>query len=113
DPRDPSAVNKSFVYPEPEKDALRRRRPRIGVFKGATDKIQPEVKKNFEESLKVLAKFAEVVEGVELPNLPFGEVVGTIIKAEGASAFRELLESGKASKLRDPDDHWGGYAASM
>src|SRR5439155_15443760 len=68
-----------------------------------------EVRDNFEASLKVLANFCELVEDVELPKLPFGPVIGTIVNAEGASAFRDLLESGKAKDLRAANDKWGGY----
>src|SRR5262249_28058787 len=83
---------------------------KIGVVKGSATGIQAAVKKNFDESLKVLAKFADVEDAVALPDLPFGQVVSTIVNAEGASAFRDLLESGDATKLRAPRDRWGGYA---
>jgi Asp-tRNA(Asn)/Glu-tRNA(Gln) amidotransferase A subunit family amidase len=109
DSLDPTSSLRTFAYPEKEK----RKKFRVGVIKGSADKVQPEVKKNFEESLKVLRKFADVVEDIAFPEMPFGEVVGTIVKAEGASAFRDLLESGKASSLRAANDRWGGYAGSM
>src|SRR5205807_9209978 len=85
----------------------------IGIIKDTLDKVQPEVKKNFDESLKVLRGFCDVTEGVEFPDLPFSEAVSTIIRAEGASAFRDLLDSGKAAKLRTASDRTGGYAAAM
>jgi aspartyl-tRNA(Asn)/glutamyl-tRNA(Gln) amidotransferase subunit A len=114
DPHDPTAVAEPFRYPDregpaPDKD----RKFRVGVIKGATSRVQPEVKKNFEGSLEVLGRFAEVVEDVEFPSLPFGEVVDTIIRAESASAFRDLLENGQVQKLRSPADRWGGYPAAM
>lgn len=109
DPLDPSTVAKPFTYPEKGQG----KKFKVGIIKGVTKRIQPEVKKNFEESLKVLRTFADVEEEVAFPDLPFGDVVGTIVKAEGASAFRDLLESGKASKLRSAKDRWDGYAAAM
>jgi aspartyl-tRNA(Asn)/glutamyl-tRNA(Gln) amidotransferase subunit A len=112
DPLDPSSVARPFAYAEPE-PAPKGKKWKVGVLKGATSRVQPEVKKNFEAALEVLGRFAEVVEDVALPDLPFGEVVGTIVKAEGASAFRDLLESGKAAQLRAANDRWGGYAAAM
>jgi Asp-tRNA(Asn)/Glu-tRNA(Gln) amidotransferase A subunit family amidase len=45
--------------------------------------------------------------------MPFGPVVGTIVNAEGASAFRELLENGRCRELRAARDRWGGYAGTM
>jgi aspartyl-tRNA(Asn)/glutamyl-tRNA(Gln) amidotransferase subunit A len=109
DPLDPTTSPRLFTYPE----RIEGRKFRIGLVKGATDHVQEEVKKNFDEAVKVLGGFAEVVPDVELPDLPFSDTVGTIIKAEGASAFRDLIESGQAEKLRSVNDRWGGYAASL
>lgn len=112
DPLDPTCAIDPFPYPDPEAAGKGGKRFTVGVLKGATRNVQPEVKKNFEDALKVLADFAEVVEDVELPALPFGDVVGTIVKAEAASAFRDLLETGKVAQLRAPADRTGGYAAA-
>src|SRR5439155_10707505 len=100
-----------FTWPEPQKENAPKFK--IGVLKGATANVQPEVKKNFEESVNVLGKFADIVEDVAFPNLPFGPAVGTIVNAEGASALRDLIESGDCKKLKAAKDQWGGYAASM
>jgi aspartyl-tRNA(Asn)/glutamyl-tRNA(Gln) amidotransferase subunit A len=112
DPHDPSSVDKPFRYPEPSQNGSRRKRFKVGVIKGVTDRIQPEVKKNFEESVKVLRGFADVVEDVEFPNMLYG-IVTTIVQAEGASALRPLLESGAAARLRAVNDRTGGYAGAM
>jgi aspartyl-tRNA(Asn)/glutamyl-tRNA(Gln) amidotransferase subunit A len=115
DPLDPTSVKTPFVYPGRAAEAAHPagRQFHVGVIKDSADKVQPEVKKNFEESLKVLATFARIDESVELPDMPFGQVVGTIVAAEGASAFRDLVESGRSKELRAANDRWGGYAASM
>jgi aspartyl-tRNA(Asn)/glutamyl-tRNA(Gln) amidotransferase subunit A len=110
DPLDPSCADKPFAYPESEKSP---KKFRIGVLKGATQNAQPEVRKNFLDSLKVLHQFADLEEGVELPDLPYSAAVGTIVDAEAASAFRDFIESGRSKELRAPQDRWGGYAASM
>ncbi len=116
DSLDPTTIKKPFAYPG---DSTSKSPPagagkwKIGVIKGTTDRVQPEVKKNFEEAVKVLSRFAEIVDAVEFPDMPFGPVIGTIVDAEGASAFRDLLESGRAGELRAARDRWGGYAASM
>jgi aspartyl-tRNA(Asn)/glutamyl-tRNA(Gln) amidotransferase subunit A len=117
DPFDPSSAPRPFPYPDPDtkKPPAKRdgRKFKVGVIRGSAERVQPEVKKNFEESLKVLRGFAEVVEDVPLPDLPFAAVVSTIVEAEGASAFRDLIESGKANELKAASDRWGGYAGSM
>jgi aspartyl-tRNA(Asn)/glutamyl-tRNA(Gln) amidotransferase subunit A len=110
DPRDASSLDRAFrAAPVPGK----AKRWKLGVIKGSYEKVQPEVRKNFEEALKVLGTFCDITQDVAYPELPFGPAVGTIVAAEGASAFRDLIESGRVKELRVPNDRWGGYAASM
>src|SRR2546425_253761 len=45
------------------------------------------------------------------PALPFGVVGGTIIAAEGASAFDDLIDGGRVKDLTAPEDRTGGYPA--
>jgi len=110
DPLDATSVPRPF---RPAPPNAKPRRLKVGVIKGTTEKVQPEVRTNFEESLKVLGTFCDVVPDVEFPDFPYGPTVGTIVAAEGASAFRDLIESGRAKELKVPNDRWGGYAASM
>ena len=91
----------------------RGKRFRIGVIKHSTAVVQPEVKANFEASLKALSEFSDIDEAVTFPDLPYGPVVSLIVNAEGASAFRDLIHTGAATRLRAANDRWGGYAGSM
>ncbi len=50
------------------------------------------------------------IEEVELPELPFSEVAVTILSAECASAFEEMVESNEVAKLTAPEDRIGGFA---
>ncbi len=110
DPLDPTSVDRPFVHPEPERQG---KKYKIGVLANATESAQPEVAKNFEASLKVLRQFADLEEGVELPDYPYSPAVGLIVDAEGSSAFRDLIESGRCKELRAPQDRTNGYAQSM
>ena len=103
DPRDPTAVDHPFRAP--------RGRPRLAVVKDATRKTMPAVKANFEKSVALLATFCDIERDVALPDLPYAGAVGAIVNAEGASAFRELIESGKSRELRAAADRTGGYVA--
>ena len=85
---------------------------RIGVLRNATAGVQPEVARNFEASLRVLEQFATLVPDVELPDMPFNQAAELIISAECASAFEELLASGRVAELTAPEDRWGGYAGT-
>jgi aspartyl-tRNA(Asn)/glutamyl-tRNA(Gln) amidotransferase subunit A len=110
DPADASTVSRSFVYTEP---AVPARRPRLAVPKGVTDKVQPSVRENFEASVAVLAEVADVTRDVEWPDFPWGPAVSAIVGAEGASAFLDLIESGRVKELKCPKDRHGGYAGTL
>jgi aspartyl-tRNA(Asn)/glutamyl-tRNA(Gln) amidotransferase subunit A len=107
DPKDETTVKLSFEY---NRKTFPRKKPKIAVIKGTTEKAQPEVRKNFEDSLKALAEFADLEYEVEFPDYPWGAVVGAIVDAEGASAFYDLILSGEISKLRNKRDKVGGYS---
>jgi aspartyl-tRNA(Asn)/glutamyl-tRNA(Gln) amidotransferase subunit A len=101
DPADPSALDRP--YPRV------RRRPRIAVLKNATKGCMPAVARNFRATVAHLATFCDVTSGVALPSFPYDAAVDTIVRAEGAAAFRSLIESGRARTLRDPGSRLGGY----
>jgi aspartyl-tRNA(Asn)/glutamyl-tRNA(Gln) amidotransferase subunit A len=103
DPADPTAVERAFPAP--------RRRPKIAVLAHATKGCMPAVARNFTASLRVLATFCDLVPNVALPDLPYSAAVGTIVNAEGAAAFRDLIESGRSRELQQKDDKVGGYVA--
>jgi aspartyl-tRNA(Asn)/glutamyl-tRNA(Gln) amidotransferase subunit A len=107
DPADPTTVA------APAGPASPRTRPRIGVLRSATDFVQPEVAKNFDDAIRVLEKFADVTRQVALPDLPFGVCAGTIVDAEGGSAFLDLIESGRTRELTAKSDRYGGYSSVM
>jgi aspartyl-tRNA(Asn)/glutamyl-tRNA(Gln) amidotransferase subunit A len=110
DPRDPTTVDERFSYAAPAPTA---RRFRVGVLRHATAGAQPEVKAAFEKSLEDLGRFCTLEPDVEFPDLPWGPAVGIIVDAEGASAFRDFIESGGTRKLRAAADRVGAYSAIM
>lgn len=83
---------------------------RIGVLSDAVTKVQPEVKANFEASLKVLERFAKLGE-CKLPDLPYGSVNSLIISCEMAATFEDLAKSGKVWEMTAEEDRWGLYSA--
>ena len=110
DPADPSALDRPFAFPD---RSAERKRYRLGMLKGTLEKTQPEVRRNFEESLRALRDFAEVEEGLELPGYPYEEMASIVIDAEAASAFEPLIESGRITELTAPEDRIGGYAGQV
>jgi aspartyl-tRNA(Asn)/glutamyl-tRNA(Gln) amidotransferase subunit A len=118
DPLDPTSRTSDNLphYTNEGKLANPRRgvkRFRVAVMKDSYEKAQDEVRKNFLASLDVLRRFADIEIDVKLPDFPYGPAVGTIVNAEGASAFRDLIESGRVKELASPEGRTGGYSASL
>jgi aspartyl-tRNA(Asn)/glutamyl-tRNA(Gln) amidotransferase subunit A len=109
DPRDPTTVAEPFTY---SREAPAKKW-RVGVPRHAAEGAQPEVKAAFEKSVAALAEFCGVEKDVEFPDLPWGPAVGIIVDAEGASAFRDFIETGGTRKLRAAADRVGAYSAIM
>ncbi len=111
DAHDESASARGFSY---ERRAEAGGKPlRIAIPKGVVEKVQPEVRANFEKSIETLKGVIEVTRDVEWPDLPWGPAVSAIVGAEGASAFIDLIEAGRVKELKCPRDRHGGYANTL
>ncbi len=86
-----------------------QQRWRVGLVSGAHEKLQPEVKKNFDAALHALAPVI-TVSHVKLPDFPYDAMIGAVIAAEAASAFRDIIEDGRVQQLTDPLGRRGGYS---
>lgn len=82
---------------------------RMAAVEGTGQKLQPEVARNFESSLKVLGALGTISK-CTLPKFPYDAMVSAVIAAEAASSFRDIIEDGRIQELRDPGDRSGGYA---
>ena len=106
DPDDPSTTERPYQYPSLEQHA---KGFKIAVIKGGVDKADPEVKENFNRALDVFKTFATIDE-IEIPDLPFSLVARTVLSAEAAAAYEELVASGVVFQLTAPEDRIGGFA---
>ncbi len=100
DSADPASSGKSFYF------APQFARPfedlRIGYSPGDwTDWVEPAAKSAFGQALEVFRSFGAKLVEVELPDFPYGPLTGTIISAEGAAVFEELITSGQVDRLAD------------
>ncbi len=105
DASDPSTTERAFRY---EPTSLRRRF-RFGVVRGVADGAEVATRTNFEAAVKALEGIA-TVEEVRLPAFPYEEITRTILFAEMASAFEELIESGQIAGLTAPEDRYTPYS---
>ncbi len=107
DPEDPTTL------PPPRRAPKLKSRWRIAVPKGAVEFVHAEVGRNFNQTTQVLLTLADVSFNVPLPEFPYGPAASTIVDAEGASAFYELIESGGLRQLRAQADRVGGYGGAL
>ncbi len=106
DPLDPATVHRPFVYTGAGGE---KKRYRLGVVKGSYENAQPEVRANFEQSLKVLADFADITHDVELPDYPYAAILSIVMGSEAAAAFRELIDTGQMRQMQNEQDRINGY----
>jgi aspartyl-tRNA(Asn)/glutamyl-tRNA(Gln) amidotransferase subunit A len=107
DPDDPSASDRPFRW---KAVVPLGRKFKLAVLKDGLKNAQPEVKEHFERALEVFKGFATIGEAT-LPDWPSGPVATTILGAEKASAFEEMLDSGEVFGLTAPEDKIGGFAS--
>jgi aspartyl-tRNA(Asn)/glutamyl-tRNA(Gln) amidotransferase subunit A len=106
DPSDPSATDRPYRYPPADAPG----RPlKLAILKDGVKGSHPEVRGNFERALDAFKTMGNVEE-IELPDLPFGPVASTVLSAEMASAFEEMVDSGTVFQLTAPEDRVGGFA---
>lgn len=63
--------------------------------------VDPETRAAYAETLKVFKGMGMKMQERELPEFPYGAMVGIIIQAEAASIFEELISSGRVDELAD------------
>lgn len=105
DPADPSASPRDYDYIAASAPPLK-----LATIRGIDDRLQAEVRENYRRALDTLRPHA-VVEEIELPDLPYGTVAGTIISCEMAAAFEGLVRSGDIWEMTAPEDRRGAHAA--
>src|SRR5579859_655516 len=108
DPQDigslPEASAK-YAGAEPVKGKLR-----VGWLVNQWKEIAPDVNQASMAARAVLEKNPSVsLSNISLPEGPWEAAAGVIISVEGATAFRDLIQSGRVQQLNDPLGQIGGY----
>ena len=100
DPRDPSATSEKVRLGRGEGRAPRTLRAAL-VPLDWSKFGEPEVKRAFEEAVRVLRDAGVMLEEVALPQVPASEVAGLLISVEALAAFEPFLDDGRVRQLHD------------
>jgi aspartyl-tRNA(Asn)/glutamyl-tRNA(Gln) amidotransferase subunit A len=61
----------------------------------------PSARAQFQAALAVMKATGAQMKEVQIPDFPYGALVGTIISGEAGSIFEELIRSGRVNELAD------------
>jgi aspartyl-tRNA(Asn)/glutamyl-tRNA(Gln) amidotransferase subunit A len=86
---------------------------RVGRLTNVWNKPDPELEGGVQEALKVLEKQGAKISDVAIPDGPYEEAAELTILIEAASAFQELISSGRCAQLVDPVGQINGYASEQ
>jgi Asp-tRNA(Asn)/Glu-tRNA(Gln) amidotransferase A subunit family amidase len=83
---------------------------RVGWLVNQWKEIAPDVNQASMAARAVLEKNPSIsLSNISLPEGPWEAAAGVIISVEGATAFRDLIQSGRVQQLNDPLGQIGGY----
>jgi aspartyl-tRNA(Asn)/glutamyl-tRNA(Gln) amidotransferase subunit A len=100
DHQDPGSAGKSFYYVP--QYARKMSELRVGFAAGDfTDWADESARPAFQQALEVMRGLGVQLVETELPDFPYGPMVGTIISVDAASVFEPLIASGKVDELAD------------
>ena len=99
DADDPGSAHKSFTYaPQFDRQVSDFT---VGYSPSDFDHVAPEARAAFSTALEAVKKLGVKLKEVPLPDFPYGGLVETIIGAEAASIFEDVIRSGKVDQLAD------------
>ena len=100
DTNDSSSAGKSFYYAP--QYAKKLADLRVGFAPGdLTQWAEAPTRSAFQAAMEAIRGLGVQMVEVQLPALPYAEVAGTIIAAEGSAVFEPLISSGRVEQLAD------------
>jgi aspartyl-tRNA(Asn)/glutamyl-tRNA(Gln) amidotransferase subunit A len=105
DPADAASLpDGAFTYNTAESAPLR-----VGWLTNAWKNPPAPIEAAANEARRVLLEAGARMSPAELPEGPWEVAAGVVVSVEGASAFGELIDSGRVAQLADPLGRIGGY----
>jgi aspartyl-tRNA(Asn)/glutamyl-tRNA(Gln) amidotransferase subunit A len=112
DPQDHDSLPKGvaeFQYPRGERTSAGSLR--VGRLTNVWRETEPGLESAVNDALKLLEKEGASISDAEIPDGPYEEAAELTILMEAASAFQDLISSGRCAELIDPVGRINGYAS--
>jgi aspartyl-tRNA(Asn)/glutamyl-tRNA(Gln) amidotransferase subunit A len=114
DPQDYDSLPSGVAEFKYSADVKSRAKPiRIGRLTNVWREMDPGLDTVINDALKVLEKTGAEITDVEIPDGPYEEAAELTILIEAASAFQDLVASGRCAELADPVGQINGYASEQ
>ncbi len=101
DPEDPGSAKRGFAY-APQFDR-KVSDFTIGYAPVDFERVAPDAKPAFAAALAAVKSLGVKLKEVEIPDFPYGAMVETIIGAEAASIFEDIIRDGRIEQMADRD----------
>ncbi|HEU5334927.1 MAG TPA: amidase, partial [Terriglobales bacterium] len=88
-------------------------RLRVGRLTNVWNKMDPGLEQAVDDALKVMERAGAKISDVQVPDGPYEEAAELTILMEAASAFQDLIHSGRCAELDDPLGRINGYASQQ
>ncbi len=113
DPADHDALPASLsAFPYKAAPAAKGRL-RVGRLTNVWNKMDPGLEQAVDDALKVMERTGATIHDVQVPDGPYEEAAELTILMEAASAFQNLIHSGRCVQLDDPLGRINGYASEQ
>ena len=100
DPEDPGSARKGFAYvPQFDRKITDFT---IGYAPIDFERAAPEAQPALQAALAVMKASGAKFKEVEIPDFPYGALIETVIGAEAASIFEDLIRGDKLQQMADP-----------
>ena len=109
DPKDPSSLPREEAAFAFSAAGEAPRKLRVGWIPEQMKGAEPGVVAAADQARKTLAAAGARVTDAKLPEGPWEAAAGVIVSVEGASAFDDLISSGRCLELADPLGKIGGF----